>query len=228
MLASPVFSGAGGEVRRQAVQRAYQLSNDGLKSASFDVFHSGSTAVTVMVLGKTLMCANVGDSRAVLGSFRFPKGWTATPLSRDHKPTETDERRRILSYKGVVERCRDVLGAPIGPARVWNRTRTGPGLAMSRSMGDRAATSVGVTCEPEILETQLGKEDRVVILGSDGLWEFMANERAVEIVAPHWEKRDAEGASEALIDAAVKLWKRQDRGIDDITAVVAFLNVDGK
>jgi serine/threonine protein phosphatase PrpC len=41
-----------------------------LKNRSFDCNYSGSTVVSVMISGKTLVCANVGDSRAVLGSLR--------------------------------------------------------------------------------------------------------------------------------------------------------------
>jgi len=41
-----------------------------LKNRSFDCNYSGSTVVSVMISGSTLVCANVGDSWAVLGSIR--------------------------------------------------------------------------------------------------------------------------------------------------------------
>ena len=41
-----------------------------LKNRSFDCNYSGSTVVSVMISGNTLVCANVGDSRAILGSLR--------------------------------------------------------------------------------------------------------------------------------------------------------------
>ena len=37
-----------------------------------------------------------------------------------------------------------------GPPRVWVKGKQIPGLAMTRSIGDMCATSVGVTAEPEI------------------------------------------------------------------------------
>ena len=37
-----------------------------------------------------------------------------------------------------------------GPKRVWLKNKQVPGLAMTRSIGDMAASSVGVTAEPEI------------------------------------------------------------------------------
>ena len=39
-------------------------------------------------------------------------------------------------------------GDPIGPYRVWLKNENVPGLAMSRSVGDRVAHSVGVISEP--------------------------------------------------------------------------------
>lgn len=49
-----------------------------LKRRSFDVNYSGTTVVTVMITGKKLICANVGDSRAILGSLK-PKSSTLGP-----------------------------------------------------------------------------------------------------------------------------------------------------
>ena len=44
-----------------------------IRRRSFDVNYSGSTVVSVMMTGRTLVCANVGDSRAVMGSLRSRK-----------------------------------------------------------------------------------------------------------------------------------------------------------
>ena len=57
---------------------------------------------------------------------------------------------------------------------------------MSRSMGDEVAHSVGVSTEPEVLEFLLGPNDRFVVIGSDGLWEFLSNELVCEMVIPFY------------------------------------------
>lgn len=41
-------------------------------------------------------------------------------------------------------------GIKSGPYRVWLKNEQYPGLAMSRSVGDLVAGSVGVICEPGI------------------------------------------------------------------------------
>jgi serine/threonine protein phosphatase PrpC len=59
---------------------------------------------------------------------------------------------------------------------------------MSRSIGDRIAHTVGVTCTPEINETILASNDKIIVIGSDGIWEFLSNEDVADIVYPHFLK----------------------------------------
>jgi len=61
-----------------------------------------------------------------------------------------------------------------------------PGLAMSRSLGDRIAHSVGVSSHPEVLSFLLTPFDKFIVIGSDGLWEFLSNEQVAEIVVPYY------------------------------------------
>ena len=117
----------------------------------------------------------------------------------------------------------DEAGNPVGPKRVWQKTANVPGLAMSRSFGDRAASEVGVVCIPEITEWELGPDDRVVVVASDGLWEFLSNEQVLQIVVPFYDSGNAIAACEALLARASIEWGRQEEIVDDITATVIFL-----
>lgn len=139
-----------------------------IRRRSFDCNYSGSTVVSVMVSGNKLLCANVGDSRAIMGSLKAKtnlklkhnqsqgntsaedpsKVWVAEALSRDHKPDAKDEKERILKCNGRIDTFREPNGDPIGPYRVWLKHENVPGLAMSRSIGDLVAASVGVSPEP--------------------------------------------------------------------------------
>lgn len=47
---------------------------------------------------------------------------------------------------------------------------------MSRSFGDKLASDVGVSSVPECREITLSKDDRIIVLASDGIWEFMTND----------------------------------------------------
>lgn len=113
----------------------------------------------------------------------------------------------------------------MGPARVWLMHQDVPGLAMSRSLGDAVAGSVGVIAEPEVLEFQLTPEDKFMVLASDGVFEFITNEEIVKIVVPYWRLQDPMGACEALVKESHMRWTTEEEVIDDITCVVVFLNV---
>lgn len=48
-------------------------------------------------------------------------------------------------------------------------------MSMSRSFGDRVAHSLGVISIPEIFSYQMTRRERIMVIASDGLWQFMSN-----------------------------------------------------
>jgi len=71
-----------------------------------------------------------------------------------------------------------------GPKRVWLKNKQVPGLAMTRSIGDMSATSVGVTAEPEIFVfPNLSQNDKFVVIASDGIWDRLSNQEVMMTVA---------------------------------------------
>jgi serine/threonine protein phosphatase PrpC len=208
----------------EALKQTYKQLQAGLSSSDFDVSYSGSTLVTVYVRGCTLFCANVGDSRAVMGRYNGTK-WSATALSRDHKPNDADEAERIFKSSGVVQKCISRTGEAIGPYRVWSADNTSSGLAMSRSLGDCMAQNYGVSSDPEIMQVELKSTDKFVILGSDGLWEYVQNQEAVELVRAKLESRQYEESASHLTKVAAERWDVSSDRQDDITVVVIFLRL---
>lgn len=99
----------------------------------------------------------------------------ASALTRDHKPDDPDELKVITAAGGRVDSYRDSQGNKVGPERVWLKHEDIPGLAMSRSFGDQVAAKVGVNAVPEISELRMDPSDKVIILASDGVWEFLEN-----------------------------------------------------
>ena len=59
---------------------------------------------------------------------------------------------------------------------------------------------------PEILEMNLMEGDQFIILASDGVWEFISNEEAANIIMPHYLNNSAEKAAEAIIKESIKRW----------------------
>ena len=109
--------------------------------------------------------------------------------------------------------------------RVWLKDEDRPGLAMSRSFGDTMACKAGVHAIPEVKVFEFSEEDKIVILASDGVWEFLNNEQVASIVYPYFFSKNAEAAAESLIKEAYKSWKREENLVDDITCIIIFLDV---
>ncbi|XP_020106092.1 probable protein phosphatase 2C 52 isoform X3 [Ananas comosus] len=176
-----------------AISETYkQTDSDFLDSESNALRDDGSTASTAVLVGNHLYVANVGDSRAVISL-----AGKAIPLSDDHKPNRSDERKRIENAGGVV---------------MWAGTwRVGGVLAMSRAFGNRLLKQF-VVAEPEIQEQEIGDELEFLILASDGLWDVVPNEDAVSLVR---EEEEPEAAARKLMETAFS------RGsADNITCIV--------
>lgn len=205
-------------------QETFVQTNSALNvDERIDSSFSGSTCVSLLFTPTRVCCINVGDSRCIIGKFNGYE-WKSKVLSRDHKPSEPDEMNRILKSGGRVEAYRDNFGNFVGPERVWNKQGDGPGLAMSRSFGDEIGHKVGVVVDPEIMEHYFLKEDKFIVLGSDGIWEFIGNDEVVEIVKDYYLENNIEGAIEHLYNEASKRWIMEEQVIDDITVIVIFLN----
>ena len=58
-----------------------------------DIDHSGSTGVMALIVDDICYTANVGDSRAIISK---NKGQKIEDLTRDHKPEDLEENRRII------------------------------------------------------------------------------------------------------------------------------------
>ena len=175
--------------------------------------------------------ANVGDSRgivikSIMGNPNDPASQCATTaLTRDHKPDDEDEAKRIIAHNGRIDSYRDQQGNPLGPLRVWLKSEDVPGLAMTRSFGDGVAHSVGCNAETEMSEYTFTKDDKVVVIASDGVWELLENIDVAKIVYPFYLQKNAEGAAENLVRASFKRWRKEESVIDDITCIVIFLDV---
>lgn len=124
------------------INYAFNLCENSLLKTKLDASMSGSTCVMVFIIGDKIICANAGDSRAILSC---KSGLRL--LSFDHKPDNKDEKARILRSGGKVQPIKEG-GRNVGPARVWLKSGDYPGLAMSRSIGDFVAKSVGCTFAP--------------------------------------------------------------------------------
>ena len=202
----------------------------------FNCDYSGSTCVSILLKQKdinTVYIANVGDSRTIVIKENNNDNWTFEQLSRDHKPTEEDEHKRIIDADGEIEAIEDDNGNWTGPLRVWEKGSEGPGLAMTRTLGDKVGSKIGVVCTPEVFKYKIKKEDRAFIIASDGLWEYMSNKEvtsSVKILITNMRNNkenneiDCDYLVNELFKETVYRWRQKEQGIDDITIIIVLLN----
>jgi protein phosphatase len=145
-----------------------QIDKDVLANESLS--YQGSTAVAVVVHEgedghRTLLSANVGDSRAILS-----RRGRAVDLTRDHKPNDEKEKARILAMGETIEWDQ------------YSKVHRVRNLSLSRAIGDRYAKPV-VTGEVEIKHYPvLADGDEFILLASDGLWDVMTSDEVVSFV----------------------------------------------
>ena len=213
----------------EIITQAFIAADNQIKNMEFDASESGSTCCLVIHIGTHIICANTGDSRAIVvyddSGDMNPKNLNflkAVPLSIDYKPELPEEQNRILMAGGVVEQMKDDYGIGVGPYRVWARGEDYPGLAMSRSIGDLKGKNVGVIPDPGILEYDLNKSTKYIIVCSDGVWEFLNNDNVKDIGKKFYLENNASAFCYELVSQSLEEWTKNDIIVDDITAVVSF------
>jgi len=131
----------------------------------------GTCAAVVVVDGKTLIAASIGDSEMLLC-----RGGRAVALCEVHSPGRNEaEAKRVEEQGGTLDFHR---------TRVIDPTQT-QSLAISRTIGDIAFKTcrTGVTAEPDIRTYTLGPEDEFFIIGCDGVWDVVGHQEAVDLCA---------------------------------------------
>ncbi|XBI98706.1 hypothetical protein VPH35_018914 [Triticum aestivum] len=186
-----------------AVRRAYLRTDEEFSTTSSknrEQAGGGACCVTALLRegGRQLVVSGAGDCRAVLS-----RGGRAEALTDDHRASRQDERDRIEALKGgLVLNCRGV----------W---RVQGSLAVTRGIGD-AHLKPWVVAEPETRTVDVGADCELLILASDGLWDKVGSQEAVDAAAA--SSGDLPAACRRLVDMAVS------RGSsDDISVLVVQL-----
>ncbi|KAL3635316.1 hypothetical protein CASFOL_019863 [Castilleja foliolosa] len=176
-----------------AIGKAYQATDQAILSRSRDLGRGGSTAVTaILINGRQLWVANVGDSRGVLS-----KKGQAIQMSIDHEP---NTERGSIEHRGGF-----VSNLPGDVPRVNGQ------LAVSRAFGDKNLKT-HLSSDPDMTSAEIDAETDLLILASDGLWKVMSNQESVDIVK---KIRDPQKAAKQLVLEALN---RESK--DDISCIV--------
>ncbi|XP_044481373.1 probable protein phosphatase 2C 63 [Mangifera indica] len=210
----------------------------------------GSCCLLGAISNDVLYVANLGDSRAVLGQ-RVPVDSkhivAAERLSTDHNVAVEEVRKEVEALHP------DDSHIVVHSRGVW---RIKGIIQVSRSIGDVYLKKPefyrdpifqqfgypiplkrpAMTAEPSVLSRKLRPQDLFLIFASDGLWDQLSDQAAVEIVFKNPRNGIAKRLARAALQAAAKKKemrykdiKEIEKGIrrhfhDDITVVVVYLD----
>ncbi|CAI0461538.1 unnamed protein product, partial [Linum tenue] len=203
-----------------------------------EIASAGSCCLLGIVSDDLLYVANLGDSRAVLGrrvSVAGEKGngrVVAERLTTDHNVGVEEVRKevearhpddaKIVIHARVSRSIGDVYLKKPEMSRDPLFQQFGTPVPLKRAV---------MTAEPSVTVRKLNPEDMFLILATDGLWEQLSDEAAVDMV---------QGIARRLVRAALQeaAKKREmiykditkiEKGVrryfhDDITVIVMFLD----
>ncbi|XP_044508163.1 probable protein phosphatase 2C 60 [Mangifera indica] len=237
------------------IRKAYQATEDGFFSlvtrqwpTKPQIAAVGSCCLVGVVCGGNLYVANLGDSRAVLGRLVRATGEVlAVQLSSEHNVGIESVRQEMHSLhpedshivvlkhnvwrvKGLIQVSRSIGDVYLKKAE-YNKEPLYAKFRLREPFKKPILSS-----EPSISVLELQPHDQFVIFASDGLWEHLTNQEAVDIVQNHPRYGIARRLVKAALQEAAKKremrysdLKKIDRGVrrhfhDDITVIVVFLD----
>ena len=180
-----------------------------------------------------------GDTRAVLC-----RNGVAMQLSNDHRVSNEEEKQRIKKLSGhdvstgrldgnlmVTRAFGDMRHKLECVERIAPDTFTElmkmfltPQANSQKSLTDRHPKQYidALICTPEYVEDFVTEEDEFIILGSDGLFDVLDNQRAVNVArnAMIEFKGDIKAVTQHLVETALKL-----ESSDNVSAIVVALNI---
>ncbi|CAD5187397.1 probable protein phosphatase 2C 60 [Musa acuminata AAA Group] len=237
------------------IRKAFQATEEGFVSLVTNQWPTnpqiaavGSCCLVGVICGGMLYTANLGDSRVVLGKLVKATGEVlAVQLSAEHNAGIESVRQELQSMhpedkqivvlkhnvwrvKGLIQVSRSIGDVYLKKAE-FNREPLYPKFRLREPFKKPLLSS-----EPSISVQPLQPQDQFLIFASDGLWEHLNNQEAVDIVHNNPRSGSARRLIKAVLQEAAKKremrysdLKKIDRGVrrhfhDDITVIVVFLD----
>ncbi|KAH0722876.1 hypothetical protein KY290_005531 [Solanum tuberosum] len=241
----------------EVIRKAFQATEEGFLSivtrrwpTQPQIAAVGSCCLVGVICSGTLYVANLGDSRAVLGRLVKATGEIlAIQLSAEHNASIESIRQEMHSLhpddsqivvlkhnvwrvKGIIQITRSIGDVYLKKSE-FNREPLYAKFRL-REPFQRPILSA----DPAILVHPVQPQDQFIIFASDGLWEHLSNQEAVDIVQNHPRNGIAKRLVKTALQEAAKKremrysdLKKIDRGVrrhfhDDISVVVIFLDSD--
>ena len=183
-----------------------------------DTTRSGTTSISILLqsYGECLV-SNLGDSSCILGVRSGKNKVAGEKINKPHDLKNVEERKRVGKTNAVIMTAEEMADSSedydtSGVLRIWHKdANLSPGVAFTRSIGDKLAHNLGVIAHPDIMELKIEDSHRYLILCSDGVTDCLSAQECVEIVSEFTDSCEARAK-----------WIQRDESMDDITATVIF------
>ena len=215
------------------------------RTSTGDPSNSGTTVSCLLVQRDCVYVANVGDSNVVWGNYNPKHGKKGEPeviaklVTKRHKPDNVTEKLRIESLGGKI--AVDNKGMT---RVVWQRrcscTETAAGVSqvelipylnISRSLGDlwsatKECHDYLISPIPDVRIYSLDHtKHSFVILASDGMWDMLSPQEAVNIIHDLCKKTNLTDIPKILVTTALERWNEKSSPADNISVIVGFFNI---
>lgn len=168
---------------------------------------SGTTATIVYVTQLAVIVANVGDSRAVLSRWIVDEEElghshiTALQLTVDHVASSTEERAQVIERGGFVSESGgiDRVNGSLAVSRSLGDVKLAPFLSRTPHVLALTREEVYAKCSSDEIAKHNGPSPCFIILASDGLWDVISNQEAVDLA---WQVIGGNDSGTAYQEAA--------------------------
>jgi len=205
----------------ESVLKAFLQVDEELRTYGSATELTGSTATVILIKHGDLICANLGDSRAVASLQGLVKN-----LSTDHNTSNAQERERIFSMGGTIKDNR--VGGVLIPTRSF-------GDFLLKSETDKPPWKQVISAVPQLQTFHLDCQWEFVVVGSDGVWDAMSNDAMVAYVrqrlSSHSAQRDKLVLSqlcEQILDmcCAKTVGRYGKNSCDNMTIIIIWFDHD--
>jgi len=170
---------------------------------------AGCTANVVLIVGKKAYIANAGDSRCI----SYTNDNKVLALSKDHKPDDEEEKKRIVKAGGYV-----------------SDGRVNDNLNLSRAIGDleyKKSTELKpeeqiISAFPDVVEQSI-EDQQFMIIGCDGIWETKTAEEICEITQDRLKTNPVGKISVVvgeLLDMLIAKETTEGMGCDNMSCII--------
>ncbi|KAK9058700.1 hypothetical protein SSX86_023542 [Deinandra increscens subsp. villosa] len=177
--------------------KAFLQADQALADESSVSCYCGTTALTVLIMGRHVVTANAGDCRAVVC-----RNGSAMQITQDHTG---------LACLQEKERCQR-LGGYFDTEGYLNGQ-----LGVTRALGDWYMKKEKLLiAEPDVRRIALTDNDEFMIIACDGIWDVMSNQEAVTLVRCQLRQHnDPQRCAKVLVNQALRL-----HSTDNLTVIV--------